>query len=119
MKEDQSMSADTATALLDLATQAEQQSDPARLRALLAKGHPLYCQAQEDVRTHTRAQAASWSDQELAEHAAAEGAAAAPGASREEILVDLVFVRFDATPAALAYQSLAERAHAHHTGLID
>ncbi|MEY9873323.1 hypothetical protein ABH931_002805 [Streptacidiphilus sp. MAP12-33] len=113
------MSADTATTLLDLAAQAQQQSDPGRLRALLAKGHPLYCMVQEDVRTHTRAQAADWSDQELAEHAAAEGIATAPGASREEILVDLVFARFDSTPAALAYQALAERAHAHHTGLID
>ncbi|WP_037599479.1 hypothetical protein [Streptacidiphilus rugosus] len=113
------MSADTATALLDLAARAEQLTDPTGLRALLAQGHPLYCQVQEDVRTHTRAQAAGWSDQQLAEHAAAEGIAAAPGTSREDLLADLVFARFDATPAAIAYQALAERAHAHHTDLID
>lgn len=113
------MSADTATALLDLAAQAELLTDPGGLRALLAKGHPLYCRALEDVRTHTRTQAVGWSDQQLAEHAAAEGVAAAPGASREEILVEWVFARFDATPAAIAYQALAERAHAHHTGLVD
>jgi hypothetical protein len=113
------MSADTATALLDLAAQAEQLTDPSGLRALLAKGHPLYCQALEDVRTHTRAQAADWSDQQLTEHAATEGVTAAPGTSREDLLAYLVFARFDATPAALAYQALAERAHAHHTGLVD
>jgi hypothetical protein len=113
------MSADSATALLDLAAQAEQLTEPSGLRALLAQAHPLYCQALEDVRTHTRAQAADWSDHQLTEHAAAEGIDTTPDTERELLLQDLVFVRFDATPAAIAYRTLAELAHAHHAGLID
>ncbi|WP_042373872.1 hypothetical protein [Streptacidiphilus neutrinimicus] len=110
---------DIATALLDLVSQAENLTDPTGLRTLLAQAHPLWCHALEDVRTHIRNQAAGWNDEQLVEHATAEGIQVAPSASRDELLQDLVFERFDATPAALAYQTLAERAHAHHTGLID
>ncbi|WP_042422329.1 hypothetical protein [Streptacidiphilus anmyonensis] len=110
---------DIATALLDLVSQAENLTEPTGLRRLLAQAHPLWCHALEDVRTHTRTQAADWTDAQLVERATAEGIHVAPGSSREELLQDLVFQRFDATPAALAYQALAERAHAHHAGLVD
>ncbi|MFC5911813.1 hypothetical protein [Streptacidiphilus monticola] len=113
------MSADATTRLLELASHAVDLTDPTRLRALLAEGHPLYCQALADVRTHLLAQAAHLTDEELAARCTHAGSAWEPGTSREDALIDLLFAVFESTPACIAYVALAERAHQHHTGLID
>jgi hypothetical protein len=113
------MTADATSRLLQLASQAQALTDPAQLRALLAQGHPLYSQAYDDIRTHVRAQAASLTDEQLATRCTQAGVPWEPGTSREDALTDLVHAVFDSTPACIAYTALAERAHQHHTGLID
>ena len=113
------MSTDVTTALLDLAAQAHDLPDPQQLRTLLARAHPLYCQASEDVRTQVRTQAAGLDDAALRSRCAEANVSWEAGTSRQDAVTDLVFAVFDATPAALAYQSLAEIAHRHHTGLVD
>ena len=107
------------TALLDLAAQAGDLSDPHRLRGLLARAHPLYRQASEEVRTEVREEAARLGDAALRARCTSAGVPWDPGTDREPAVIDLVFAVFDATPAALAYQSLATIAHRHHSGLTD
>ena len=113
------MSTDLTTALLDLAAQAGDLADPRELRTLLARAHPLYCRASEEVRTQIRDEASKLDDSALRARCANAAVPWEPGTSRQDALVDLVFAVFDATPAALAYQTLADIAHRHHTGLVD
>lgn len=113
------MSTDLTTELLDLAAQAGDLTDPNLLRTLLARAHPLYCRAAEEVRSQVRAEASTLNDTELRERCARAQAPWEPGTSRPDAVTDLVFAVFDATPAALAYQTLAGIAHRHHTGLVD
>jgi hypothetical protein len=113
------VSTDVTTALLDLAARAHDLPDPQQLRSLLARAHPLYCQACEEVRTQVRAEATRLDDTALRTRCTEADAPWEPGTSRQDAVTDLVFAVFDATPAALAYQSLAEIAHRHHTGLVD
>lgn len=113
------MSADLTTALLDLAAKAGDLTEPHQLRSLLARAHPLYCQAAEDVRAQVRNEASKLDDDALRARCTKAGTPWDPGADRELAVSELVFAVFDATPAALAYQALADIAHRHHTGLVD
>ncbi|MFD0332234.1 hypothetical protein ACFQZC_38580 [Streptacidiphilus monticola] len=112
------MSADATTRLLELASHAVDLTDPTRLRALLAEGHP--CTARPSpTSAPTCSPRPPTSPTRSSPPAAPTPAAREPGTSREDALIDLLFAVFESTPACIAYVALAERAHQHHTGLID
>ena len=113
------MTSNPTTRLLALAAKASTAEDPGELRRLLAQGHPLYCQALADVDQHTRLATLTLDDTDLADHCAQADTPWQPGTTRDEAITDLVFALFEATPAALAYTELAERAHQHYADLTN
>ncbi|MEU1264573.1 hypothetical protein ABZ473_21260 [Streptomyces cellulosae] len=96
--------------LLDLAASARNLTDRAALQNLLAAGHHAWCEGVADVQSGIRREAASLSDAQLAERCAAAGAAWEEGMTRGEAVSALAFGTWDASPAAMAYTELAERA---------
>ncbi|NUK21660.1 hypothetical protein [Streptomyces lunaelactis] len=99
------------TALLfDLAARAQDQSGRDALQGLLATGHHAWCEGVADVRSGIGREAASLSDAQLAERCAAAGAPWEERMTRSEAVSALAFAIWEATPAAMAYTELEERA---------
>ncbi|MFF4836962.1 hypothetical protein [Streptomyces sp. NPDC001315] len=99
------------TALLfDLAASAQDQSDRDALRGLLAAGHHAWCEGVADVQSGIALETASLSDVQLAEQCTAAGVPWELGTTRSEAVSALAFATWEATPAAMAYTELEERA---------
>ncbi|MEU0228217.1 hypothetical protein ABZ177_28260 [Streptomyces sp. NPDC006284] len=96
--------------LLDLAASARGLTDRDALQHLLAAGHRAWCEGVADVQSVMRREAASLSDAQLAERCTAADAAWEEGMTRGEAISALAFATWDASPAAMAYTELAERA---------
>ncbi|TVZ84761.1 hypothetical protein FB157_12028 [Streptomyces sp. BK340] len=96
--------------LLGLTTRAQSVSDPDTLHDLLSAGHRAWCGGVADVLADVGRETASLSDAELAERCAAAGAPWEEGMTRSEAVAALAFATWDATPAAMAYAELEERA---------
>ncbi|MEW2000806.1 hypothetical protein ACFWFH_34275 [Streptomyces coelicoflavus] len=96
--------------LLDLAASARGLTDQDALQNLLTAGHRSWCEGVADVQSGIRRETASLSDAQLAERCAAAGTAWEEGMTRGEAVSTLAFATWDASPAAMAYTELAERA---------
>lgn len=96
--------------LLDLAARGRDLTDRGALQNLLAAGHRAWCEGVADVQSGIRRETAALSDVELAERCAAAGVAWEEGMTRGEAVSALAFATWDASPAAMAYTELAERA---------
>ncbi|MET8454145.1 hypothetical protein [Streptomyces sp. NPDC005209] len=96
--------------LLDLADQARSVSQPDTLHDLLSAGHRAWCEGVADVQAGAVRETAPLSDSELGERCAAAGAPWEEGMTRGDAISALAFVTWDATPAAMAYTELEERA---------
>ncbi|MGQ4422671.1 hypothetical protein ACN6LL_003500 [Streptomyces violaceoruber] len=96
--------------LLDLAASAQDLTDRAALQNLLTAGHRAWCAGVADVQSAIRREAAPLSDAQLAKRYTAAGAAWEEGMTRGESVSALAFATWDASPAAMAYTELAERA---------
>ncbi|WP_369383283.1 hypothetical protein [Streptomyces sp. cg36] len=113
------METNTTALLLDLAARAQRVGNPDTLRALLRAGHRAWCAGLADVQTGVTRQSASVSDAELARRCAAAGTGLwETDMTREETLSALSFATWDATPAALAYTELEERAALFGVSLV-
>ncbi|MFC8664027.1 hypothetical protein [Streptomyces sp. NPDC057199] len=96
--------------LLELAASAQDLSDRDALQDLLARGHHAWCEGVADVQSGIRREAADLSDAQLTERCVAAGTPWEQGMTRGEALSALAFATWDATPAAMAYTELEERA---------
>ncbi|GGP80756.1 hypothetical protein [Streptomyces melanogenes] len=112
------MEANTTALLLDLAAQAQSAGAPDTLHALLHAGHRAWCAGLADVQTGVARESAPLSDAELARRCAAAGAGWEADMTRDEALSALAFAIWDATPAAIAYTDLEERAALHGVSLV-
>ncbi|WP_071372029.1 hypothetical protein [Streptomyces sp. MUSC 14] len=96
--------------LLDLTARAQHVSDPDTLHSMLAAGHRAWCEGVADVQAGVDRESASLSDARLAGRCAAAGAPWEQGMTRGEAVSALAFAIWDASPAAMAYTELGERA---------
>ncbi len=96
--------------LLELAAQARNMNDPDALRDVLSAGHRAWCEGIADVQASIGRQTAPLSDADVAERCAAAGTPWEEGTARSEAVAALAFATWDASPAAMAYTELAERA---------
>ncbi|MER5200048.1 hypothetical protein ACWD3J_41880 [Streptomyces sp. NPDC002755] len=104
--------------LLDLTARARGISDHDMLHRLLATGHRAWCEGVADVRTAVERQTERPCDLQLAEQCAAAGSPWEHGTPRSEAVALLAFAVWDASPAAMAYAELEERAAAHGVCLL-
>ncbi|WP_019074669.1 hypothetical protein [Streptomyces hokutonensis] len=96
--------------LLELAAQARNMSAPDALRDVLSAGHRAWCEGVADVRADIGREIAPLSDADIAERCAVVGASWEEGMTRGEAVAALAFATWDASPAAIVYTELAERA---------
>ncbi|MFF8717027.1 hypothetical protein ACF07T_37185 [Streptomyces sp. NPDC015184] len=96
--------------LLGLASRAQGLTDREALQDLLAAGHRAWCEGVDDVRSAVGRETADLSDREVADRCAVAGAPWESGTSRDEAVSALAFAAWDASPAAMAYTDLVERA---------
>ncbi|MFC8520474.1 hypothetical protein [Streptomyces sp. NPDC057257] len=96
--------------LLELAAQALRVSDPDTLYDLLSRGHRAWCEGVASVQAGIDRETAGLSDVRLAEQCAVAGVTCEEEMTRREAVSALAFVTWDATPAAMAYTKLEERA---------
>ncbi|MGV9351230.1 hypothetical protein ACWDSD_42280 [Streptomyces spiralis] len=104
------METNPTAVLLDLAAQAQRVSDRKALHDLLSAGHRAWCEGVADVQAGVDRETMSLSDAEFAERCAAAGAPWEQGMTRGEAVSALAFATWDASPAAMAYTELEERA---------
>ncbi|MEV5850397.1 hypothetical protein AB0M32_51445 [Streptomyces sp. NPDC051985] len=104
------MEMNPTTLLLDLVAQAHRVSDPGTLHDLLSSGHRAWCEGVADVQASVDRETASLSDVQVAERCAAADVPWEEGMTRKEAVSALAFATWDATPAAMAYTELEERA---------
>ncbi|MFE2533675.1 hypothetical protein [Streptomyces sp. NPDC059371] len=96
--------------LLELAVQARCTSDPDMLHDLLSRGHRAWCEGVAEVQVGVDRETTSLSDAELAEQCTVACIPWEAGMTRSEAVSALAFMKWDASPAAMAYTELAERA---------
>jgi len=104
--------------LLDLVAAAAALSDPAQLLTLLQTGHTAWCEGLAQVRTSVFAQCEGLDDAALSAWCQRAGAPWEQGQSRPEAVSGLAFAIWDASPSAMAYTALEERAAAFNICLL-
>ncbi|WP_158711653.1 hypothetical protein [Streptomyces xylophagus] len=109
-KLEMTMETNPTALLLELAAQARNMNDPDALRDVLSAGHRAWCEGIADVQASIGRQTAPLSDADVAERCAAAGTPWEEGTARSEAVAALAFATWDASPAAMAYTELAERA---------
>ncbi|MFH8492165.1 hypothetical protein [Streptomyces longisporoflavus] len=104
--------------LMDLAALGRATSAGDELLRLLREGHALYHEGLTETRLAVAEQHQATSDHEVFALARQAGMPPFEGATREEALGLLALARWQETPAALAYASLAEHAARHGVSLV-
>ncbi|AYG77928.1 hypothetical protein DWB77_00035 [Streptomyces hundungensis] len=104
--------------LMDLVALAYTTTDPDELLRLLRDSHQLYHQGLAETRAAVTGQCQELPDPILLEQCRTQQLFLPVDATREDALSALSFARWENTPTALAYSSIAERAAAHGVSLL-
>ncbi|MEU5436482.1 hypothetical protein AB0G73_24310 [Streptomyces sp. NPDC020719] len=104
--------------LIGLVALAHATTDPDKLCRLLQEGHRLYHQGLDETRAAVTAEHQDVPDHALVQQCRTRQLFLATDATRREALGALAFARWEHTPTALAYTSIAEHAAAHGISLL-
>lgn len=96
--------------LMELARLARLTTDKDDLRRILREGNDCYHQGLQEMRDHVGLEVSGLSDLELAERLPSKINAHAAGATREENVARWSFERWEDTPAAMSFASIAQHA---------
>ncbi|MFE9559298.1 hypothetical protein ACFYMW_39980 [Streptomyces sp. NPDC006692] len=104
--------------LMDLVALAHTTTDPDELLRLLRDGHQLYHQGLDETRAAITTEYQDLPNHTLVEQCRTQHLYLPDDATREDALAALAITRWDRTPTALAYNSIAEHAAAHGVSLL-
>ncbi|MEV6796518.1 hypothetical protein AB0M87_32060 [Streptomyces sp. NPDC051320] len=104
--------------LMGLVGRATALSEPAQLRALLQTGHLAWCEGLAEVRADVFRRCAELDDAAVAAWCRTARSPWERGQPRSEAVSYLAFAVWDASPAAMAYTVLEERASAFGVTLL-
>ncbi|AVZ70912.1 hypothetical protein SLUN_00135 [Streptomyces lunaelactis] len=100
----------STSTLLSLVGRSTAISDPDQLRTMLQAGHAAWCEGVAEVRADVAQRSSALDDDALAAWCTQAEAPWEGGQTRCEAVSNLAFAVWDASPAAMAYVALEERA---------